>query len=804
MKQKSISSFFGAGGSSKRNGVDKDFSDKDESKPAASERVVTKPANRDVYKAEAVVKRSVKSALSVTHSFVETDTAQSLATKLDISDTVSKPNSGTNKRRVVSSDDEHDDELDEKMAKPQSKDEDSSTDPDSANESATDLEEDSEAPAIAAKSSAKTTKATMVGLVLKKSATKKAKISADIIQLAELELIDTKEGGQVPYLALCKVFETIEGTSKRLEITAYIREFLLQVMRVGQEQLTHTVMLCISKIAPDHEGIELGIGEATLIKSIATATGKQASRVKQEQQELGDLGQVVQRGKSGQRTMFKPKPLSISKVFTTFREIAMTSGSSSAQKKQSLIVGLLASCSELESRSLEGKLRIGLAESTVQTALSHAALIYEKGDKGRDDISPSDFQAATESLKQILSEFPIYSNVIESIYKHGIMSAADHCMLTPTLPVKPMLAKIEKAADDVLRRFEGKPFTCEFKYDGERSQIHFVREDDGTTKCVIFSRNAENNTNKYPDIASSVKEFALEGVSSFILDCEAVAWDKIGGKIRSFQTLSSRKRKVGNESEITVGVCCFAFDLLFLNGEPLIRHPLRHRRDLLHKHFTPVPNKFQFATAKDLTEVEDIQELLELSVQENCEGLMIKTLDGESSSYEPSKRSMNWLKLKKDYVDGLGDSLDLVVIGAYFGKGKRVGAYGSYLLACYDPDREEYQTICNIGTGFSEADLESHKAQLNQSVIAAPKPYYAASDKSKPDVWFEPTQVWEVKAADLSLSSTYLAAFGQVDANKGVSLRFPRFIRIRDDKTPEMATTSTQVAEMYENQKINQ
>ncbi|KAJ2576606.1 ATP-dependent DNA ligase Cdc17, partial [Coemansia sp. RSA 1836] len=236
-------------------------------------------------------------------------------------------------------------------------------------------------------------------------------------------------------------------------------------------------------------------------------------------------------------------------------------------------------------------------------------------DKGDAGIEPSNFQAATEGLKQILSEFPIYSSVIESIYKHGISGAAGHCMLTPTLPVKPMLAKIEKAAGDVLRRFEGKPFTCEFKYDGERSQIHYTREDDGTTKCVIFSRNAENNTGKYPDIANSVKEFALESVTSFILDCEAVAWDKLGGKIRSFQTLSSRKRKVGNESEITVGVCCFAFDLLFLNGEPLIRLPLRQRRELLHKHFTPVLNKFQFATAKDLTEVEDIQEMLELSVQ---------------------------------------------------------------------------------------------------------------------------------------------------------------------------------------------
>ncbi|KAJ2741877.1 ATP-dependent DNA ligase Cdc17 [Coemansia sp. BCRC 34301] len=814
MKQQSISSFFGGGSS-----------DKGKATPVTSGPDEEKSANGDVHKVGVAAPKATKPELSATLSEISTNTVQSLAAKLEISDAVDTTNGSAKKRRVVDSDD---DEYGGEVAKPKAlvdvmAADEGATDLDNADESATDLDE-GEMLAAVAKSPAKKTRMEAEALRSKKPPAKKAKLGVvEVAKLADIELLDTKEGAQVSYLALCKVFEAIETTSKRLEITAYIRDFLLQVMGVDQEQLTHTVMMCISKIAPDHEGIELGIGEALLIKAIAAATGKQVSRVKQEQQELGDLGLVVQRGKSGQRTMFKPKPLSISKVFTTFQEVASMSGSSSTQKKQSLIVGLLASCSELESRflirSLEGRLRIGLAESTIQTALAHAALIHEKGDKRDADIGPSDLQAATESLKQILSEFPIYSSVIASIYKYGISGAANHCMLMPTLPVKPMLAKIEKAAGDVLRRFEGKPFTCEFKYDGERSQIHYTREDDGTTKCVIFSRNAENNTGKYPDIASSVKEvrsehsvamgntqqldFALESVTSFILDCEAVAWDKLGGKIRSFQTLSSRKKKVDNESEITVGVCCFAFDLLFLNGKPLIRLPLRQRRELLHKYFTPVPNKFQFATAKDLTEVEDIQELLELSVQENCEGLMIKTLDGESSSYEPSKRSMNWLKLKKDYVDGLGDSLDLVVIGAYYGKGKRVGAYGSYLLACYDPDREEYQTICNIGTGFSEADLESHKAQLDQSTIGAPKSYYAASDKSKPDVWFEPVQVWEVKAADLSLSSTYLAAYGQVDTGKGVSLRFPRFIRIRDDKTPEMATTSTQVAEMYENQKIN-
>ncbi|KAJ2156281.1 ATP-dependent DNA ligase Cdc17 [Coemansia sp. RSA 552] len=625
-----------------------------------------------------------------------------------------------------------------------------------------------------------------------------------------MELLDTKDGKQVPFLALCRVFEAMEATTKRLEITALAKDLLYQVMQVDQEQLAHTVMLCMGKIAPDHEGIELGVGDSFLMKAVATAIGRQVAKVKQDRHELGDLGMVAQRGKANQRSMFKPKPLSVSKVFRTFREIATTSGASSQQKKVGQITGLLGSCTGVEAkyliRSLEGKLRIGLAESTVQTALAQAALVYEEG--GREDLEPEDFQKATENLKQVLSEFPIYETIIESLYKHGVSDIANYCMLTPTLPVKPMLAKIEKAADDILRRFEDRPFTCEYKYDGERSQIHYVREEDGTEKCVIFSRNAEDNTLKYPDIARAVKEFAKPDVTSFILDCEAVAWDKDSGKIRSFQTLSSRKKKVDDESSITVAVCCFAFDLLFLNGERLqvdaqIRKPLRARRELLRQHFVPVKDKFCFAISKDLTKVEDIQEFLEASVEDNCEGLMIKTLDGDMSAYEPSKRSMNWLKLKKDYVDGLGDSLDLVVIGAYYGRGKRVGTYGSYLLACYDPDREEYQSICNIGTGFSDADRGEHKGQLDKSIIEAPKSYYAISDKSIPDVWFEPVQVWEVKAADLSLSTTYRAALGQIDASKGVSLRFPRFIRIRDDKSPEMATSSTQVAEMYENQKIN-
>ena len=180
-------------------------------------------------------------------------------------------------------------------------------------------------------------------------------------------------------------------------------------------------------------------------------------------------------------------------------------------------------------------------------------------------------------------------------------------------------------------------------------------------------------------------------------------------------------------------------------------------------------------------------------------------LDGQESHYEPSRRSQNWLKVKKDYLNGAGDSLDLVVLGAYFGRGKRTSVYGAFLLACYNPAKELFETVCNIGTGFSEQVLEELHAALEPLIIERPKPFYAHSNVSKdqPDVWFEARYVWEVKTADLTVSPRYRAAADEMDAGaggKGVSLRFPRFLKVRDDKKPEEATSSQRVAEMYRKQ----
>lgn len=226
----------------------------------------------------------------------------------------------------------------------------------------------------------------------------------------------------------------------------------------------------------------------------------------------------------------------------------------------------------------------------------------------------------------------------------------------------------------------------------------------------------------------------------------------------------------------------------------LLQEPLTKRREALYSAFNEVPGEFFFVTAKISRDVDELQVFLEDSIAENTEGLIVKTMD---ATYEPSKRSLNWLKLKKDYMEGCGDSLDLVPIGGFYGKGKRTGVFGAYLLACYDETSEELQSICKIGTGFSDEDLNALNAKMKATVIDMPRSYFKYGESVKPDVWFDPKFVWEVKAADLSVSPTHQAAHGLVDPTKGIALRFPRFLRVRDDKVVETSTSAEQVAEFY-------
>lgn len=649
-------------------------------------------------------------------------------------------------------------------------------------------------------------------------------------------------GKPVPYAALASMFSQVESTTKRLEIQSILSSFLTKVIAHAQslEEVTQVVYLCINRLCPDYIGLELGLGEGLIVRALAQAFGREIPKIKKELEEKGDLGLVAISSRAKQPTMFKTSALTVPGVFSTLKDIATLSGNRSQERKLGLIKKLLSACQGDETkwivRSLEGKLRIGLAERTVLVGLAHSAILHRLGSKNNefsaDELSAA-LEVGTALVKTAYSQVPNYDILVPTLIKAGPEALPEHCHLTPGIPLKPMLAKPTRAITEVLDRFEGKAFTCEYKYDGERAQVHFYvpgeakavtgeqaapirdvqtsREGgqgencNGRGKLGVFSRNSEDMSIKYPELLESIPRFVKPITKSFVLDAEVTAWKKaiIGddggikdaGGLQPFQQLSTRKRKEIQLDKITVRVKLFAFDLLYLNGESLLHADLATRRAKLREAFQPVEDEFDFATSQDCSTVEEIQIFLDASVADRCEGLMVKMLEGADAFYEPSRRSMNWLKLKKDYLSGTGDSLDLVVIGGYYGKGKRTNVYGAFLLGCWDGESESYQSVCKIGTGFSETNLEDFTKVLKPLELTTKKGYYDVGD-AKPDVFFEPNIVWEVLTADLSLSPIYTAAKGIIE-KRGISLRFPRFIRIRDDKNPEDSTTPDQIANMY-------
>ncbi|KAI4231789.1 MAG: hypothetical protein LQ349_005391 [Xanthoria aureola] len=651
---------------------------------------------------------------------------------------------------------------------------------------------------------------------------------------------DWKQGDPVPYAALCTTFSLIELTTKRLIISSHCSLFLRQVLRLTPQDLLPTVLLMINKLAADYAGVELGIGESLIMKAIGETTGRSLQIIKADQAEIGDLGLVAAKSRSSQPTMFKPKALTVKGVLDGLMGIATISGDGSQGRKVAGIKKLLSSAdvalagkggkgvditkdkggaseTKFIIRFLEGKLRLGLAEKTVLVALAHAMVIHETERKGNRLPNSEQLAKGEAILKTVYSELPSYEVIVPAMLEHGIFLLREKCKLQPGVPLKPMLAKPTKSITEVLDRFEGKNFTCEFKYDGERAQIHYVAEDSpqqytSTSSSAkgrkglsaVFSRNSEDLSKKYPDILAKLYTWIKSETKSFVLDCETVAWDMVDKKVMPFQQLMTRKRKDVKVEDVKVKVCVFAFDMLFYNGEAVVEKPLRERRELLHRAFAPVEGEFSFAQYGDTSDLEEIQTLLDESVKASCEGLMVKMLDTDESGYEPSKRSRNWLKVKKDYLTGIGDSLDLVVLGAYYGKGKRTSVYGAFLLACYNATKQTYESVCNIGTGFSEAILEELHSTLSEITIEKPKPFFLHSTvpKDQPDVWFEPRVVWEVKTADLTVSPRYKAgaeALGDA-SGKGISLRFPRFLKVREDKKPEQATESRTVVELYRKQ----
>ena len=379
-------------------------------------------------------------------------------------------------------------------------------------------------------------------------------------------------------------------------------------------------------------------------------------------------------------------------------------------------------------------------------------------------------------------------HVSEVIAKQGI-DGIKKFEINVFSPIRPMLADRVKSETDAFKKFQ-KEFAAEYKLDGERAQIHKKGNE-----IIIFSRSLEKITQYYPDIVEKIPNMLI--CEDCILEAEIVAINENTGDFLPFQELMHRRRKYKVEKAVLdYPITVNFFDVLYVDGKKSINLPYLERRHLLQK----IIKETKFAKVIPMSIMKndgDVIEVLENSINSGCEGLMLKMLD---SSYRAGMRGSNWLKLKREYQNELGDSLDLIVIGAFFGKGRRTGRYGTLLLATYNSENDTFPSICKVGTGFTDESLDQLYQLLSPNVTI--KMNSRIESDMEADVWFEPNLVIEIVASEITLSPIHKTGFDVLRKDSGFALRFPKFTgKIRTEKHVEDASTDEEVIALYKTQK---
>jgi len=577
------------------------------------------------------------------------------------------------------------------------------------------------------------------------------------------------------FAILSDAFDKMESTRKRLELTQFLVELF---EKTPNEVISKIVYLLQGKIRPDFEGIELGVAEKLAIRAISKSSGIPIKKINEVYQREGDLGHaasIILEQKT--QTTFMVEDITVERVYETLLKIANLEGIRSQDMKMKYISSLLNDANPIEGKFilkiLLGTLRLGVAENTVMDAL---AITFTKNKENR------------KFLQHAYNVSSDLGKVAEKISIEGISGVKEFEIILFN-PIRPMLADRIKSEEEALIKF-GKEFAAEYKLDGERVQIHIEGD-----KVVLFSRSLENISSYYPDIIEKIpKVIQAENV---ILEAEAVAINENTGEFLPFQELMHRRRKYKIEKAVTqYPITINFFDVLFCNGNSCLEMNYKERRKKLEK----IVKENEFAKYIPMIIVKnenDITEFLENSINEGSEGLMLKMLD---KPYQAGSRGSHWLKLKREYQNELGDSLDLVVIGGYFGKGRRTGNYGTLLLATYDEDEDTFTSICKVGTGFTDESLDQLYQILNSKVTIKKNP--RIDTEMEADVWFEPELVIEVVASEITISPIHKAAKNKIRKDAGLALRFPKFTgKIRIEKTVENASTNEEIITLYQGQK---
>ena len=580
------------------------------------------------------------------------------------------------------------------------------------------------------------------------------------------------------FSTLAEIFQKMEKTSKRIELTYILVELL---KKTPKEILPNVVYLLQGIIRPNFEGVELGIAEKLAIRAISKSSGLSIKKIEDDYREGGDLGlTALNILKLKTQTTFTAEKITVERVYDTLFKIAKLEGKGSQDLKMKYISSMLNDATPVEAKFvmkiLLGTLRLGVAENTVMDAL---AIAFTGKKENKEEIENA-YNVSSDLGKVSLV---IATDGIEEIKKFKISLFN---------PIRPMLADRVKSETEAIKKMP-QLFAAEYKLDGERVQIHKQMN-----KIILFSRRLENITQYYPDIIENAGKSI--NVDEGIFEAEIVPINENTGEFLPFQELMHRRRKHKlEEAVLQYPITVNFFDVLYFDDKNCLNLEYTKRREILEK--VVKEDNFSKLVPMSLVKNEnEIEDFLENSINSGCEGLMLKT---PNAGYRAGARGSNWLKLKREYRNELGDSLDLVVIGAYFGRGRRTGLYGTLLLGTYNPEKDNFPSICKVGTGFTDESLDQLYQILSNKVILKKNPRVISEMEA--DVWLEPELVLEVVASEITLSPIHKTGLNLVRENSGFALRFPKFTgKIRYEKAVEDASTHDEVLALYKNQsKVN-
>ena len=547
------------------------------------------------------------------------------------------------------------------------------------------------------------------------------------------------------YVELAELYRRLEKTTLKTLKTKFVADFL---KKTPEELLEIVPYLILGKVFPDWDERELGVGEKLLIKAVSMATGVSEKEIENSIKDTGDLGESVALAlKKRKQKSFFSQPLTIKRVYSTFIKIAEAQGEGSQDRKMKYLANLFMDAQPEEgkylARTVLGTMRTGVAEGILRDAIAEAF-------KVRPEL--------VERAYMLTSDFGYVAKVAKLEGNEGLKKV----QIQIGKPIRPMLAQNAASVKDALLEMGGEA-AFEIKYDGARVQVH--RNGD---RVIIYSRRLENVTRSIPEIVEAVK--ASLKPSEIIVEGELVAVGE-NGRPRPFQYVLRRFRRKYNIEEMIekIPLELNLFDILYADGESLVDTPFVERRKKLEESVEE-SEKIKLAEQLVTKKVEEAEEFYKRALELGHEGLMAKRLD---AVYEPGNRGKKWLKIKPTM-----ENLDLVIIGAEWGEGRRAHLLGSFLVAAYDPNSGEFLPVGKVGSGFTDEDLVEFTKMLKPLIVKEEGKF----------VEIMPKVVIEVTYQEIQKSPKYRSGF---------ALRFPRFVALRDDKSPEEADTIERVAQLY-------